>query len=220
MPFAMQGKLTMSIQAGEPSYLDGHVSEGNFLWVKQIHTLGPAGTNCEKAALKWVKQRCPNARLFLHASMEEAAQRVARCGQSVLLSVMAYPQLHSIIYEHITALRLMDVFIMNTDNMVLASSSGRMPRICATHPAPEKLLPPEVERRFAGSNVLAAAECAEGRADGCITTLCAAEERDLKVLRKFGPVPMGFTIHGPLGAPNGGAKRPLEISNQEQGHLQ
>lgn len=190
----------MDGQLAEPEYLDANTIGISYSWVKQIHTLGPAGTNCEKAALKWVTQKCPNAHLHLHPTMEQAATSVANCRNSALLSVMAYPLLHAIIYEHITALQLIDVFIMNTDNMVLASASGQMPTTCATHPAPEKLLPETVKRHYVASNVVAAVECANGKAEGCITTLGAAQQHSLKILQKFGPVPMGFTIHGPLEA--------------------
>ena len=68
-------------------------------WVRKVHTLGPAGTNCEKAALKWAALKCKKAELALHETMERAAEQVAACGCSVLLSVIAYPQLPSIIYK-------------------------------------------------------------------------------------------------------------------------
>lgn len=167
-------------------------------WVRKVHTLGPAGTNCEKAALKWAALKCKKAELALHESMKRAAEQVAACGCSVLLSVVAYPQLHSIIYEHIAQLGLLDVFIMKTDDMVLASVNGQMPTLCQTHPAPEKLLPAQMQRIYAASNAHAAAEVMAGRGDGCITTLAAAEHHGLKVVQTFGQVPMGFTIHGPL----------------------
>lgn len=190
--------------------MDAHIEASDYLakgtaplsfdWVRQVHTLGPTGTNCERAALTWVQRHCKTTEVFLHPTMEIAAEAVAQCRKSVLLSVVAYPHLHSIIYEHIGQLKLMDVFIMNTDNMVLASSTGKTPALCATHPAPEKLIPASIERKYVTSNAQAAAVCAKGEADGCITTLCAANEFSLTVLTKHGPVPMGFTIHGPLQA--------------------
>ncbi|QUS58593.1 prephenate dehydratase [Pseudovibrio brasiliensis] len=183
-----------------PEYLAKGTAPLSFDWVRQVHTLGPTGTNCERAALRWAARHCKNAEVFLHATMELAAEAVAKCRKSVLLSVVAYPHLHSIIYQHIGELKLMDVFIMNTDDMVLASSTGETPKLCATHPAPEKLIPASIERKFVTSNAQAAAVCAKGEADGCITTLCAANEFSLTILRKHGPVPMGFTIHGPLQA--------------------
>ena len=44
-------------------------------WVRKVHTLGPAGTNCEKAALKWAALKCKKAELALHESMERAAEQ-------------------------------------------------------------------------------------------------------------------------------------------------
>ncbi|MEO9825308.1 MAG: prephenate dehydratase [Paracoccaceae bacterium] len=170
----------------------------NYDWVKCIHTLGPAGTNCEKAALKWASLKCGNAALSLHDTMEQAATQVVTCGCSVLLSVVAYPQLHSLIYEHISDLGMLDVFIMKTDDMVLTSVTGKMPTLCLTHPAPEKLLPPDMKRIYAASNAHAAEEVAAGRGDGCITTSAAAKKHGLQIVQAYGQVPMGFTIHGPL----------------------
>lgn len=175
-------------------------SKEDFLWVHQIHTLGPAGTNCERAAISWIGRKCPNAAVFLHSSLESAADAVKTGSDSVLLGVVAYPHLHSLIYSHLECLQLIDVFIFKTDYMVLASRSGAMPSYCATHPAPEKLLPPTMERKYVVNNVDAARECAAGLTDGCLTTLCAAEKHDLKIVHNFGQVPMAFTIHGPMKA--------------------
>lgn len=174
----------------------------SFDWVSDVHTLGPSGTNCERAARSWALRECGSAEVHLHGSMEEAASHVVRDDRAVLLGVVAYPNLHTIIYSHLHTLRLMDVFIMNTDNMVLASRTGAAPIVCATHPAPEKLLHETVERRFVSSNVMAANTCAAGEADSCITTLCAAQKHKLVLLQAFGPVPMGFTIHGPCSLPD------------------
>jgi hypothetical protein len=119
---------------------------------------------------------------------------------SVLLGVVAYPKMHSLIYSHLECLQLIDAFIAKTDYMVLASRSGEMPRRCATHPAPEKLLPSTMERKFVTNNVDAARECAAGLTDGCLTTLCAAKAYELSIVHNFGQIPMAFTIHGPMRA--------------------
>ncbi|WP_243698444.1 hypothetical protein [Paracoccus alkanivorans] len=131
--------------------------------------------------------------------MEQAADEVARRDCEVMLSVVAYPDLHSIIYTHVRTMRLLDIFIMDTDEMVMAVPPGRdaEPQVCATHPAPQALLPDRIERRFVASTALAAQECASGKAEGCITTLAAADRHGLRVLHRYGPVPMGFTVHGP-----------------------
>ncbi|MDP0929770.1 prephenate dehydratase [Paracoccus onubensis] len=170
-----------------------------FAWVRKVHTLGPQGTNCEKAARFWVDRLALDAPIVLHQSIERAATEVAVCDAEVMLGVVAYPDLHSVMYTHVRTMRLLDLFIMNTDEMVMAVPPGRdtEPRICVTHPAPQALLPERIQRRFVASTALAAQECACGRAEGCITTLAAADRHGLRVLHRYGPVPMGFTIHGP-----------------------
>ena len=172
----------------------------SFSWVRQVHTLGPSGTNCERAGQHWLRRKCPAAEICLHASIEAAAECVALREDAVFVGVAAYPHLHSVIYGHIQLLRILDVFIANTDEMVLASRTGAMPEVCATHPAPERLLPPGMARHFSSSNVSAAEDCIKGLADGCITTRRAVDRFDLKIVRSFGSVPMAFTIHGPHAA--------------------
>jgi hypothetical protein len=168
-----------------------------FGWVRQLHTLGPTGTNCERAAFAWMRRKCPAAALCLHFSLEKAAGAVASQSDAVLLGAVAYPQLHSLIYSHLDHFQIIDVFIVDTHEMILASRTGSMPLICATHPSPEKLLPSTVARKYVSSNALAAEECARGMTDGCLTTLCAAQQYELKPVHSFGRVRMAFTIHGP-----------------------
>jgi hypothetical protein len=197
----------MSIPQSEPSpnsqieFEDPQYSRNSFDWVRGIHTLGPNGTNCERAAISWITRKCPHASVVLHCSLETAAEAVKSANDSVLLGVVAYPRMHSLIYSHLECLQLIDVFIAKTDYMVMASATGAIPKLCATHPAPEKLLPAVIGRRFVTNNVDAAKECADGLADGCLTTLCAAEKHGLKVVRNFGQIPMAFTIHGPMSVP-------------------
>ena len=49
--------------------------------------------------------------------------------------------------------------------------------------------------RLVSSNSQAAATCAAGETDACVTTAPAARRFGLEVVRDYGPVPMGFTIH-------------------------
>jgi hypothetical protein len=170
-----------------------------FSWVRQIHTLGPNGTNCELAALHWRDDKmCVDTTIFLHDSFELAAEAVAVRNDSVLLGVAAYPQLHSIIYSNLKNFQIIDVFICRTEEMILASNDGYMPSLCATHPAPERLLPSVIERKYVSNNVAAAQECASGNTDGCLTTLRAAKKYNLKIVNNFGQVPMAFTVHGSI----------------------
>jgi hypothetical protein len=98
-------------------------------------------------------------------------------------------------FGNLHRLHMVDSFIMPTHNMVLASSGAESPRTVASHPAPAGLVSKDVDIRLVLSNSQAAIDCAEGLADGCITTIVAAKRHGLRVVRDFGPVPMVFTIH-------------------------
>jgi hypothetical protein len=177
---------------------DSGRNPARFAWVTRLHTLGPTGTNCERAAVTWARYRSLSPTLLLHRSLEDAANEVVGNDGAALVSAIAYPQLHSLIYSHLRDFQLIDIFIMNTDEMVLAARSASNPAICATHPAPEKLIPAEVARVYASSNSDAAARCANGEVDGCVTTLCCAKYHNLTLVQNFGKVAMGFAIHGRL----------------------
>lgn len=68
----------------------------------------------------------------------------------------------------------------------------------ATHPAPSGLaydFTVSKNIKLVNSNSQAALQCSKGLSDACITTLPAAQKYSLKVIKDFGEVPMGFTIH-------------------------
>lgn len=166
--------------------------------VREIHTLGPAGTNCERAAREWLARAGRRGRVVLHPTLEAAAAALPVDGRAGLMGCIAYPDLHTLMFANLGRLRLADCLITATHPMVLAAREARQPRSVVTHPAPRLLVPAGVtEVILTTSNARAADECAAGRADGCITTGAAAEDRGLILLRDFGPIHMGFTIHVP-----------------------
>jgi hypothetical protein len=165
--------------------------------VRQLHTLGPAATNCHRAARRWFRLRGRKGRVVLHATLEEAVDAMPRDGRAALLACIAYPRLHDIIFRNLGRLRLADCLIMPTFDMVLAARApGDALGSVACHPAPQLLVPACAGAvRLTTSNAQAAADCAAGLADACITTRRAAALHNLVVLRNFGPVDMGFTVH-------------------------
>jgi len=164
--------------------------------IQRIHTLGPSGTNCEEAARHWF-QRCGEAgEVVLHDSLEEAALFAMKEEGSALLGCIVYPDLHRLVFENVGSLSLVDCFVMETLEMVLAARSRIEPLSIATHPAPEALIPPSIQhRRYARSNSHAAELCRAGEVDSCVTTSSAARGQGLTILTSFGRVPMGFSIH-------------------------
>lgn len=166
--------------------------------VRLIRTLGPRGTNCERAARFWFRNRRIDGEVILHDTLEDGVSHLPERGRSALLACAVYPDLHTLVFSNLHCLRLADSFILPTHNMLLASRGCENPGTVASHPAPQGLVPPGAEVVLVTSNSIAARECAEGRVEACITTRPAADQFGLRVLRDFGPVPMDFTVHLPI----------------------
>ncbi|MFD8013152.1 bacilysin biosynthesis protein BacA [Streptomyces sp. NPDC058955] len=133
--------------------------------------------------------------MTLHASIESALEAVPDDGEHALVACAVYPALHTLVFGNLHRLHMIDSFVMPTHNMVLATNGTARPATVASHPAPTGLIPAGAEVREVLSNSQAAIDCAEGRVEGCITTIVAAENHGLRVVRDFGAVPMVFTVH-------------------------
>ncbi|MCU0685829.1 MAG: hypothetical protein MUF34_26910 [Polyangiaceae bacterium] len=166
--------------------------------IRVLHTLGPAGTNCEQAARHWLGGPERGGKVVLYETLERAVDAMPYDVGHALLGCVVYPELHTLVFSNLRRLELVECFVYPTYNMVLASRTGQMPRSVVSHPAPVELIPTSVGARLlANSNAQAAIDCAAGRAEGCITTIVAAREKGLVVVEDYGPVPMGFSIHAP-----------------------
>lgn len=163
--------------------------------ITTIHTLGPSGTNCEKAAYEWFAKNEIVGNVILYPTLETAVEKMPKTTEDALLGCVVYPDLHTLVFSNLHQIELAECFVMPTFNMVLASRNGVLPARVATHPAPQQLVPNGCEKVFVNSNTQAAIDCASGLVEGCITTLVAAQQRDLAVVQDHGPVPMGFSIH-------------------------
>ncbi|HET9893587.1 MAG TPA: hypothetical protein VFQ44_01390 [Streptosporangiaceae bacterium] len=172
--------------------------------ISVIHTLGPSGTNLEMAAYHWFGVRGRSADVRLHPSLESAVPGLSDDGHEALLACAVYPDLHSLVFENLGRLAMVDSFILPTYDMVFATRAecARVNTV-VSHPAPQSL----ARRMSAGStltlvlsNSQAARDCAGGVADGCVTTSKAAADHGLVIRRSFGPVPMVYTLHQAGGA--------------------
>jgi prephenate dehydratase len=170
--------------------------------VATIHTLGPSGTNLEKAAHQWFADRQRQGEVVLHAEVEDGLDVMKFDGTEAILACAVYPRLHELVFSNLHRLEMADSFILDTYDMVLAGRPGQEPvTTIITHPAPSCLVADRGTVSYASSNSVAAAECAAGRYDACVTTSQAAHNEGLRTLENFGPVPMVFTLHvGKAGA--------------------
>ncbi len=160
-----------------------------------LHTLGPAGTNCEAAAGEWFRRQGRSGQVVLHPTLEQGLAAMPAEPGHALLGCVVYPELHTLVFGNLGRIRLVDCFVMPTFHMVVASRDGRSPRTVATHPAPRLLVPAGADATLVDSNARAAIECAAGRFEGCVTTSRAARDHGLTVVTDYGAVPMGFTVH-------------------------
>lgn len=164
--------------------------------ISSLYTLGPRGTNCEAAAKEWFAKQGRQGNILLHSTLETAVEAMQGDDSAALLGCVVYPELHTLVFSNLERLQLVDCFIIPTHRMVLASRDGKVPKTVSTHPAPQQLVPSWVtERRFVNSNTQAAIDCKAGVSDGCITTIVSAQEQKLTIIKDFGKIPMGFTIH-------------------------
>jgi len=164
--------------------------------IKTLHTLGPAGSNCEKAAGKWFEQNNSAGEVVLYSTLEDALHEMPKNKSHALMGCVVYPKLHEIVFSNLDTFTLLDCIIVPTYSMVLAAQAEqREIRTVASHPAPEKLVPKGVECIYVNSNPLAAKMCAAGEVDACVTTLRSANDYELLVVKDFGEVMMGFTVH-------------------------
>ncbi|MER6997960.1 bacilysin biosynthesis protein BacA [Streptomyces sp. NPDC000410] len=164
--------------------------------VTTIHTLGPAGTNLEKAAHHWFEEQRRDGRVVLHTEVEDGLDVMRFDGTEAILACAVYPRLHDLVFGNLDRLAMVDTFILDTYDMVLASRPEQDSiATIVTHPAPSCLVTSRGEISFASSNSHAAALCASGLYDSCVTTDQAARSEGLRVVENFGPVPMVFTVH-------------------------
>lgn len=172
-----------------------------------VHTLGPTGTNCEKAAHLWLENNGKQGSVKLHDSLEDAAAYMKETDdEDILLGCIVYPYLHHLVFKNLNHLKLIDCFVMDTHNMVFASKNHNLSEIrtVGSHPAPQDLIHqvPGINKHVAielfNSNSEAARQCAANAIDACISTDISARRCGLTILADFGPVPMGFSIHAKI----------------------
>ncbi|NVZ18496.1 type 2 periplasmic-binding domain-containing protein [Pseudomonas costantinii] len=167
-----------------------------------IYTLGPSGTNCEKAATQYMEKQHWGGQIELRKTLEDALDDLLSSSKpGVLMGCIVYPQLHEIVFRHLDRLQLVDHHLMNTHDMVFANNQSQTINRIGSHPAPTSLLSQvddfgiSAELVLCTSNSEAALQCAQGSIDACITTIVAARANNLHIAKNFGPVPMGFSIH-------------------------
>lgn len=165
--------------------------------IKVIATLGPEGTCSEKAANHYLIQIEKPGRIRLYSSFEQAVEAVGKREADFAIVPSAYNGLNGLVFSNLGNVKIVDTFVIDTPNLVIAKNRAINVNRVATHPAPSSLVDrlfPEAEKILTRSNSISAIEVVEGRADACLTTIVAAKEYQLNIMKDFGPVPMGWNV--------------------------
>lgn len=167
-----------------------------------IFTLGPEGTNCEKAAFYWcLEKQIYNNNVFLYPTLEVALDNLLANGNGVLLGCIVYPKLHSLVFDNLNTIYLDETFTMQLHDMVISKRRGLeidQIRTISSHPAPVSLKNKTFSNTGivkANSNSEAALQCAMGETDACVTTGYSSNMHGLEVVERYSGIQMGFTIH-------------------------
>jgi len=164
-----------------------------------IYTLGPAMTNCEKAAMEWNKKTNSNAEIILFDTLEDAFLQMQQKNDKniLLMSCIVYPKLFELVFDNLIDMEFQELYLTDTYPMVLATKDldATIQKV-ASHPAPRPLLKDtNYEVHLANSNSEAALLCVNGVTDACITTGVCVEKHNLNIVKDFGKVKMGFALH-------------------------
>jgi prephenate dehydratase len=139
------------------------------------------------------------AHVRLFPSYEEASRQVESGEADFVLVAAAFPDLNRLIFGTPRRLRIVDAFVADTPELVVATrgSSSTVPATiaCAAAPLPSvRDMFPQAAILPAESNAHAARIVASGGADAALTTAPAAALLELQPLMSFGTVPMAWVI--------------------------
>src|ERR1700735_4032194 len=109
--------------------------------ISVIHTLGPSGTNLEMAAHHWFAAHDRDPDVRLHPSLESALPGLSGDGHEAVLACAVYPALHSLVFNNLDRLAMVDTFILPTYDMVFATLAATTEvTTVVSHPAPQSLV--------------------------------------------------------------------------------
>ncbi|MCF4130035.1 hypothetical protein [Methylobacterium sp. SyP6R] len=162
-----------------------------------ISTLGPRNTNSEFATAHYMQSRNIEGEIVLSDTPEKAIVELIDGKVDKTVLCVVYPDLNNIVFRNLGKVHIEELFHFHTDNMVIARRRGddSQGTRCCSHPAPTHLLPEGADSvTLVSSNSYAASLVAKGDFDICVTTLAAATEFELNVIKDYGPVPMGWAV--------------------------
>lgn len=194
--------MTAHVDHESPEALTaGHSAPASHPAITTLHTVGPDGGSCARAAQHWLERSMggQDGRVELFDTMADAAAALAPLPEAALLGCVALDGMHSVVIDNLHRLVLADCFVLHTaDVLVLAARHDRAARlrtIAGPATLTRMLLDDDHQPVDTRTTADAAGACAEARTDGCVTTPADADRHGLATVETFGRVPLGFTVH-------------------------
>ena len=165
-----------------------------------IGTLGPRGTNSEKAAREFIQKRgMKSIDLRLFDTFEEVADRLIDGSLDKGIICTAYLKYSAVYFERVPALRIVEAFVADLHPMVIATRPGFQLDDAETFAAQPAILP-LIRTRIVGkhvpaaSNSSAAEDVALEKVDACLTTEVASNAWKLSIRDRMPPLHMTFAL--------------------------
>jgi hypothetical protein len=166
----------------------------------RVGTLGPAGTNSEKAAREYLQRTGIDSDLLLFETFEEVVDRLLEGALDQVVVCTAYLKFSALYFERVPRVRMSEVFVADLHPMVIATRPG-FGRADQSSFAVQPAILPLVRHRLdegqilaAASNASAAHDVADGKADVCLTTEVAAQSCGLEIVSRMPPLQIPFVV--------------------------
>ena len=170
----------------------------------KIATLGPSGTNSEKAT-KYYAQNLLKEKISIQffEDIEKGFSDLleSKCKYLILPSV--YPSLSEQIFKNIHTIEMIDSFIHETFPLVIAKKKETniqdvqsVSLVEATNALIEKdgKFSKKMKKIFKQSNPIAAAACKNGESDLVVTNLISAQKQNLQIITNFSSIKMNWIV--------------------------
>lgn len=164
-----------------------------------LGTLGPEGTNSQKAAREYLLRAGANAELRLFDTFEEVATALIDHTLDRALICTAYLKFSALYFERVPELHIAESFVADLHPMVIATRPGQAAGI-ASFTAQPAILPlvrrylAEVDYVPAASNASAARDVVARKVDAALTTEVAAMTHGLAIVMRMPPLRIPFAV--------------------------
>ncbi len=165
--------------------------------------LGPEGSDTQKVTKYYLENLLlGHGEIIMFDVLEKGINALVEGDLDQFIISSLHPQLNSVFFHHFGKIEIIDAFIAESHEIVLARNpkSKHEYKKITTGPSFQAFIncsseiPKGLECIISESNITAARLCALGKTDLALTNENAAKIHNLEVLKNFGPIKMSWTV--------------------------